>query len=55
MDESNEGPEGMIELHLGAGNEEENLQNEGKYLQESVTTLLVLIVSLFRYFKLFKI
>lgn len=49
----NEGREGLIELHLGAGNEDENLQNEGKYLQESVTTLLVIIVSVFRlYFKL---
>lgn len=54
MGESNEGREGLIELHLDVGNEEENLQNEGKYLQESVTTLLVIIVSLFRfYFKLF--
>lgn len=47
MGAGNDGREGLIELHLGAENEEENLQNEGKYLQESVTTLLVIIVRLF--------
>lgn len=42
-----DGREGLIEPHLGAENEEEDLQNEGKYLQELVTILLVIIVGLF--------
>lgn len=41
-----DGREGLIEPHLYAENEEENLQNELKYLQESVTILLVIIVRL---------